>query len=253
MVPVDLALSQDILDLLATVVVVAGLTVCLLGLRVWPGVCCAAGFVLAGLAGASFAFDRAPERIVIVYALGAAAGVVGAIAGRYAHRLMTIAAYAGIGWYIGSHVGEIGGLEVNDQLACALGGAMIVAVMAVLFDLIAVMLLGAAAGAWAAVWGASLFFGSPFAAQLDAWTLLQKWPHHQASLIAVGAIAVCGLFVQGFAYIHAGPDPREVAEALDRADLPRKRRVAMLDELRSDGTITRTEYWRHLVRILSGG
>ena len=37
-----------------------------------------------------------------------------------------------------------------------------------------------------------------------------------------------------------------------RADLPTKRRVAVLDDLAANGLVTRGEYFRHLARILSG-
>lgn len=253
MFPVDLALSQDILDLLAAAAAVAGLCVCLLGLRVWPAVCSLGCLALAFCVGTAFAVERAPDKVGIAIGLGAAAGIACAIAGAYAHRLVTIAAYAAIGWYVGTHVAGAGGLEQSDQLAAALGGAMVAAVVAVLFDLVAVMLLGTIAGAWAVVWSTCAFFASPFAEQTDLWSLFQNASQHRIPLIAVGVLAVFGLFVQALGYVHAGPDPREVTDALDRADLPRKRRVASLDNLRADGLITRTEYFRHLVRILSGG
>lgn len=251
--PVDLALRQDIVDLLAAAVAVAGLCVCLLGLRLWPAVCSIGCLAAAFVAGAAFALDRAPDKLAIALALGAAGGVAAAIVGAYAYRLVTIGAYGLIGWCVGSQFAASGGLEQTDQLAAALGGAMVAAVVAVLFDVVAVMLLGAIAGAWAAVWSACLYFGSAFAQQADLWSLAQNASAYRLPLLAVGALAVVGLFAQAFAYVHAGPDPREVIEALDRADLPRKRRVAVLDDLRADGLITRTEYFRHLVRILSGG
>jgi hypothetical protein len=59
------------------------------------------------------------------------------------------------------------------------------------------------------------------------------------------------LLLQIIAFVRSGPDMAQINHALDCADLPRKRRIAVLDDLRSDRTISHGEYFRHLIRVLS--
>jgi len=64
-------------------------------------------------------------------------------------------------------------------------------------------------------------------------------------------LAAVGLLLQIITFVNSEPDMSQINHALDCADMPRKRRIAVLDDLRNDRTISRSEYFRHLIRVLS--
>jgi hypothetical protein len=243
--------NQDLIDLLAITAVVAGLSVCLFGLRIWRfalgGV--AAGFGVAG--GAMFAASRAPDRMIIIIGLSVAAGCVLMIAFATLYRLGTMIVVAAIGWYVGVRIGSMMAVEGIDLLACAVGGALLLGVVAVLVEMPVIICLSAFSGAWSVVWGVSLYFGNRFHEVLDVWKLTEQGGAFAGELLALALLAAVGLALQVVAFIRSGPDMAQINHALDCADLPHKRRIAVLDDLRSDGTISRSEYFRHLIRVLS--
>ncbi len=193
--------NQDLIDLLAVAAVVAGLSVCLFGLRIWR------------------------------YALG---GVV-----------------AAIGWYAGTRVGSMMAVEGTDLLVCAVGGALLLGVVAVLVEMPVIICLSAVSGAWSVVWGVSLYFDKGFHRIIDVWKLTEHRSAYGGELFALALLAAVGLLLQIIAFVRSGPDMSQINHAMDCADLPRKRRIAVLDDLRSDRTISHSEYFRHLIRILS--
>ena len=115
------------------------------------------------------------------------------------------------------------------------------------------MLISSIAGAWAVVWGVALFFGLDFHRTVDLMGLLLMVGQFRAELIAMAVLALVGLVIQAAGMARTGPDPDDVCEAMSRADLPTKRRVAVLEDLSANNLITRAEYFRHLVRVLLSG
>ncbi len=252
--PAELALilHQDWIDLGAAAIAFAGLSTCLFGLRIWRAVLGVLGLIAGGVLGSWFAQQQAPDKIVVVIGLGIASGCVMMVVAAGLHHFTTMGIVAAIGWYFGGRLGAQFGVPASDLFICALGGALILGIVAILVEMPAIIVISSIAGAWAVVWGASFYWGNGFYRTIDAMTLYLHSDRYGMELTAMGALAALGLTLQTIGWVRAGPDLKEVKQALDMADLPRQRRVAVLEDLRSDGTISRGEYFRHLVRVLSG-
>ncbi len=69
----------------------------------------------------------------------------------------------------------------------------------------------------------------------------------------LATLALIGLVLQTLAMARSGPDTDDLCHAMERVDLATRRRVAVLDRLEAKGLITRSEYFRHVVRVLSDG
>ena len=252
----ELVAHRDVAGPLAAAVVVAGLTVCLLGLRLWRVVLTAVAFAAGCAAGCTLAVSRAPDQPVVVIGLGVAMGCVLTVILAGLPRLGTFAVLAAVGWFAGRLLaGQAHVREQDLMVVCGLAGALVVGLVPTYFDIEkpAVILVSALAGAWAVVWGTTFFFGADFHRVANAAELLASAQTYRGELLVVVVLALLGLVLQTTALLRAGPDAEALRHAMEIADLRTKRRVAVLEELRADGLITRGEYYRHLVRILSTG
>lgn len=252
--PAELALilHQDGIDLLAAAVAFAGLSTCIFGLRIWRGVLAVLGLVVGGAVGSLAAMQQAPDKTLAIVGLGIASACTLMVLASWLNHFTTMVIVAAIGWYLGLRLGAQFGVPQTDLFVCAIGGALVFGILAILFEMPAVILLSALGGAWAVVWGASLYWGNGFYRVIDAMTLYTDSDRYSMELSVVGVLAAVGLTLQVIGWVRAGPDMREIKEAVDMADMPRKRRVSMLEDLRADGAISRSEYFRHMIRILSG-
>ena len=252
----ELGLGQDMADILAAATVAVGLIVCLLGLQVWRGVLAGVGFAAGCAAGISLATSHAPDRPVVVIGLGVASGCVLMVVLAWLPRLGTCVVFGVIGWFVGRLLtGHDQIAEQHLPIVFGVAGVLLLGLAPIYFEIErpTIVLVSSLGGAWAAVWGAALFFGLDFHRTLDLTGLLLLAGQFRAELTAVALLAVVGLVIQAAGMAKAGPDPDDVCEAMSRADLPTKRRVAVLDDLSANNLITRTEYYRHLVRVLLSG
>ena len=241
-------------DLLAAAAVVAGLAVCLLGLRLWRAVLATVAFSAGYAVGYTIAVSRAPDQRVVVIGLGVAMGCVLMVVFAGMPRLGTFAVLAVIGWFAGRLLAGQAQVREQDLMVVAgLAGALVIGIVPFYFDIEkpATVLISSLAGAWGVVWGTTLYFGGDFCRVADAAALLASAERFGVELTAVALLALIGLAAQTTALLRSGPDARALRHAIALADLPTKRRVALLEDLRSNGLITRAEYDCHAVRVLS--
>lgn len=252
--PAELALimDQDGIDLLAATAALAGVCMCILGLRLWRLMLAVAGLLAGGALGCFIAHQHAPGKMIVVVGLGVAGGCVLMVIASWLNHLTTMAIFAAIGWYVGMKLGSQLGVPESDLFVCSIGGALVMGILSILFEMPGVILLSSVVGAWLAVWSVSLYWGSAFYHEVDAMTLYLNREMYSKELAAAGVFALAGLLLQVIGWLRAGPDMRDIKQAVDYADMPKKRRVAILEDLRANGAITRGEYFRHMVRILSG-
>jgi hypothetical protein len=248
----DLDLHPDSIDLLAVAAVVGGLSVCLFGLRLWRVLLGAAGLASGLFAGCALAAAQAPDRTEVMIGLGLSTGCVLMVILAGLPRLGTFVALAAVGWIAGRLLG--GPLQAQDMaIVSGLTGALVVSLLPFCFDFdkSAIVVVSALAGAWSAVWGATLFFGGGFERAADAAALFAAPSDYRIELGAVVLLALIGLVLQSIDLLHSGPDAKALRRAMALADLPTRRRVAILANLRCEGLVTRAEYHHHLVRVLA--
>jgi len=251
----ELELHQDVTDLLAAAAAIAGLVVCLLGSRVWRAVLAGAGFAAGCLSGVAIAAANAPNRPGVAIGLGLTTGCVVMIAMAGLPRLGTCVVFATIGWFVARLlVGHELVVSQNLPVVLGLAGALVCGLAPLYFEVekSVIMLVSAIAGAWAVVWATGLYFDLDFHRASGPAELLASAGAYRGELTVLAALAAAGLAFQIFTVLRAGPDTHEVRQAMARADLPTRRRVAVLDDLAANGLLTRSEYFRHLARILSG-
>lgn len=244
-------MHQDVFDLLAAFAVVGGLSLCLFGYRLWRAVAALGGWAGGFLAGAAYAAAHAPEKFWIIIGLGAAAGCALMVLLALFDRMALFIAFAWIGGSVGIHLGQGAGIDGGDLFACGLVGALIASVTAVVFDRVAVVLLSVAAGGLLVVWGAALFWGWPLAEVTSLLPLLEQAPRFSTELRVAGLLAGIGFALQFVTVLMRGPDAADLRRAREQVDLPRQRRLALLDELYDDGLITRSEHLRQVIRIVA--
>jgi hypothetical protein len=247
-----LILHQDWIDLLAAIIAFAGLCTCLLGLRIWRGILAVAGLIVGSALGSYIAYQQGPGKMIVVVGLGIAAGCVLMVLASWLHQFTTMIIFAAIGWYLGMKLGAQLGVPASDLFVCSIGGALVMGIAAILFEMPGIVLLSSVAGAWATVWAVSLYWDSEFCQVIDAMTLYLNRDQYGMELLCAGLLTLLGFLLQGIGWLRAGPDMKQLEQAVDYADMPKKRRVSILEDLRTKGAITRSEYFRHMVRILSG-
>jgi len=135
----------------AIIALVLGAVLCFLGYRIFKSFVMVYGFIIGAGLGAALARQIAPDSTLIMVLAALIAGLIGAVLLRFLYWLAIFIIGAAAGAVLAQVIGSMFGQ--TTPLLLVIVAAVIVGVLAVVFQRLAIILITAFSGAWAAVSG----------------------------------------------------------------------------------------------------